>query len=54
MTNFRQVTPFLHVADLQNALDFLTDILGFTVPVRQPGYACVHRETNGQIRVCTS
>jgi len=47
MTNFLQVTPFLHVADLQKALDFFTDILGFTVPFRQPGYAYVHRETVG-------
>lgn len=47
MTNFLQVTPFLHVADLQTALDFFTDILGFTVPFRQPGYAYIHRETVG-------
>ncbi len=47
MTNFLQVTPFLHVADLQKALDFFTDILGFTVPFRQPGYAYIHRETVG-------
>ena len=37
MTNFQQVTPFLHVPDLQTALDFFTDVLGFTVPFRQPG-----------------
>ncbi len=47
MTNFLQVTPFLHVADLQKALDFFTDILGFTVPFRQEGYAYIHRETVG-------
>jgi catechol 2,3-dioxygenase-like lactoylglutathione lyase family enzyme len=47
MTNFLQVTPFLHVADLQKALDFFVDILGFTVPFRQPGYAYIHRETVG-------
>jgi catechol 2,3-dioxygenase-like lactoylglutathione lyase family enzyme len=47
MTNFQQVTPFLHVPDLQTALDFFTDVLGFTVPFRQPGYAYVHRETVG-------
>jgi len=45
MSNFRQVTPFLHVADLQKALDFFTDILGFQVPFQTPGYAYVHRET---------
>lgn len=47
MTQFEQVTPFLHVPDLQKALDFFTDILGFTVPFRQPGYAYIHRETVG-------
>ncbi len=47
MTHFEQVTPFLHVPDLQKALDFFTDILGFTVPFRQPGYAYIHRETVG-------
>ena len=47
MTNFQQVTPFLHVADLQKALHFFTDILGFSVPYRSDGYAYVHRETVG-------
>ena len=47
MTNFLQVTPFLHVVDLQKALEFFTDILGFAVPFRQPGYAYIHRETVG-------
>jgi len=47
MTNFQQVTPFLHVANLQTALDFFTDILGFSVLFRQEGYAYVHRETVG-------
>jgi len=47
MTNFQQVTPFLHVADLQKALDFFTGVLGFRVPYRVEGYAYVHRETVG-------
>ena len=47
MTNFLQVTPFLHVPDLQKALDFFTGILGFSVPFRQDGYAYIHRETVG-------
>ena len=47
MTNFEQVTPFLHVPDLQKALDFFTDILGFAVTFRQDGYAYIHRETVG-------
>jgi catechol 2,3-dioxygenase-like lactoylglutathione lyase family enzyme len=47
MTQFEQVTPFLHVPDLQKALEFFTDVLGFTVPFRQDGYAYIHRETVG-------
>ena len=47
MSNFQQVTPFLHVADLQKALDFFTDILGFRIPFRKGGYAYIHRETVG-------
>ncbi len=47
MSNFQQVTPFLHVRDLGKALDFFTGILGFSVPFRSPGYAYVHRETVG-------
>ncbi len=47
MTNFQQVTPFLHVPNLQKALDFFTDILGFSVPFRMDGYAYIHRETVG-------
>lgn len=31
----------------KEALDFFTDILGFTVPFRQDGYAYIHRETVG-------
>lgn len=47
MTNFIQVTPFLHVQDLDAALSFFVDLLGFAAPYRQPGYAYVHRETVG-------
>ncbi len=47
MTNFIQVTPFLHVPDLRKALEFFTDTLGFSVPFRMDGYAYVHRETVG-------
>lgn len=47
MTNFLQVTPFLHVADLHKALEFFTDILGFSVPFQMEGYAYIHRETVG-------
>ena len=47
MTNFIQVTPFLHVRDLETALAFFVDLLGFAARYRQPGYAYVHRETVG-------
>lgn len=47
MANFIQVTPFLHVQDLEAALSFFVDLLGFEVPYREAGYAYVHRETVG-------
>lgn len=47
MTNFQQVTPFLHVPDLPKALTFFTDVLGFAVLFRQDNYAYIHRETVG-------
>jgi catechol 2,3-dioxygenase-like lactoylglutathione lyase family enzyme len=46
-TNFIQVTPFLHVSDVNRAVAFFSDILGFSVPFRMDGYAYVHRETVG-------
>jgi catechol 2,3-dioxygenase-like lactoylglutathione lyase family enzyme len=45
MTNFRQVTPFMHVDDIESAVAFFTDILGFKVLHRLATYAYVHRET---------
>ena len=47
MIQFQQVTPFLHVADLEAALAFFTDVLGFNVPFREANYAYVHRENVG-------
>lgn len=47
MSNFVQVTPFMHVEDIESALTFFTDILGFKTPFRQAKYAYVHRETVG-------
>jgi catechol 2,3-dioxygenase-like lactoylglutathione lyase family enzyme len=48
MDNFLQITPFLYVADLDKALDFFTDILGFEVQFRGWNeFAYVHRETVG-------
>jgi catechol 2,3-dioxygenase-like lactoylglutathione lyase family enzyme len=46
--NFVQVTPFLIVPDIETAVAFFRDLLGFSV-WRTPGgdYAYVHRETVG-------
>jgi catechol 2,3-dioxygenase-like lactoylglutathione lyase family enzyme len=47
MSNFIQVTPFMHVDDLDRALAFFTGILGFETRFRAADYAYVHRETAG-------
>jgi catechol 2,3-dioxygenase-like lactoylglutathione lyase family enzyme len=47
MSNFIQVTPFMHVDDLERAVTFFTDILGFETLFRISDYAYVQRETAG-------
>jgi catechol 2,3-dioxygenase-like lactoylglutathione lyase family enzyme len=47
MSNVIQVTPFMHVDDLERALAFFTNILGFETTVRMPGYAYVKLGTAG-------
>jgi len=47
MSNFIQITPFMHVADLERALSFFTETLGFKVHFRMDNYAYLHRETVG-------
>ena len=47
MSNFIQVTPFMHVEDIERALAFFTDILGFATRIRMENYAYIHRETVG-------
>lgn len=47
VSNFIQITPFIHVTDLEKAIAFFTGILGFKVPYRLDDYAYVHRETVG-------
>jgi catechol 2,3-dioxygenase-like lactoylglutathione lyase family enzyme len=44
--NFRQITPFMHVQEIEPALKFFTDVLGFTVMYRtpEPEYAYIVRE----------
>lgn len=47
MSNFIQATPFMHVGDLERAMRFFTDILGFEIRFRVADYAYLHRETAG-------
>jgi catechol 2,3-dioxygenase-like lactoylglutathione lyase family enzyme len=47
MSNFIQVTPFMHVDNIEKALTFFNDILGFETLLRQANYAYLHRETVG-------
>jgi catechol 2,3-dioxygenase-like lactoylglutathione lyase family enzyme len=47
MSNFIQVTPFMIVEDINRAVNFFTDILGFETLLRYSDYAYVHRETAG-------
>ncbi|MBA4046925.1 MAG: glyoxalase/bleomycin resistance/extradiol dioxygenase family protein [Sphingomonas sp.] len=47
MGNFVQITPFMHVPDLAQAVAYFTEMLGFTVGYQQPGYAYVEREGCG-------
>jgi catechol 2,3-dioxygenase-like lactoylglutathione lyase family enzyme len=47
MANFRQITPFMHVVDLEAALRFFEEILGFRIPYREGNYAYIEREGVG-------
>jgi hypothetical protein len=47
MSNFIQITPFMHVEDLEKVLIFLNDVLGFETQFRAHDYAYIHRETAG-------
>src|SRR5260370_33317363 len=47
MFKFIQITPFMHVQDLEKALIFFIDVLGFETQIRARDYAYVHRETAG-------
>ena len=47
MCNFIQITPFMHVEDLDGAIAFFTNILGFETQFRMSDYAYLHRETAG-------
>lgn len=47
MINTLQITPFMHVSDLDAAVAFFIDTLGFAALFRQPGYAYLEREGAG-------
>jgi catechol 2,3-dioxygenase-like lactoylglutathione lyase family enzyme len=47
MANIIQVTPFMHVRDLDEALGFWCGLLGFESKVRMRDYAYVEREGAG-------
>ncbi len=53
MTNFIQITPVMHVRDLDATVAFFTDILGFKAHIHARDYAYVHRETAG-VRILLS
>ena len=44
MANLVQVTPFMHVENLEKAVAFFTDILGFELGFRADNYAYLRRE----------
>lgn len=44
MANLYHITPFMHVPDIDAAIAFFTDILGFNCRFRQGTYAYVQRE----------
>ena len=45
MSNVIRITPFMIIPDLEVALTFFVDILGFTLWFKSSGYAYVQRET---------
>lgn len=45
--NTYQITPFMHVADFEGAVRFLTETLGFTAIINDGGYAYLEREGAG-------
>jgi len=47
MRNFIRITPFIHVPDIDAALLFFIETLGFACPFRMADYAYVEREGCG-------
>ena len=48
--NILQITPFVHVPDVPEAIRFFRDLLGFTVGFEQDDYAYLERE-NAAVRI---
>lgn len=44
MANLYRITPFMHVPDIEKALWFFEEVLGFTIYFRTSNYAYVQRE----------
>ena len=44
MNNILQITPFMYADDLEEAVRFFRDLLGFTTVVHADGYAYLERE----------
>jgi catechol 2,3-dioxygenase-like lactoylglutathione lyase family enzyme len=44
VSNFYRITPFMHVPDIEAAVHFFTEIVGFECRFRQGSYAYVQRE----------
>lgn len=47
MPNILQVTPFMLVPEIESAIAFMTDVLGFSLDFRMADYAYVSREGAG-------
>ena len=44
MANLYRITPFMHVPDIEKAVWFFTEVMGFTLYFRTSNYAYVQRE----------
>ena len=44
MNNILQITPFMYADDLEEAVRFFRELLGFSPTVHMPGYAYMERE----------
>ncbi|HMM81201.1 MAG TPA: VOC family protein [Pyrinomonadaceae bacterium] len=47
MSTIHQITPFLHVRDLEEAISFFCEVLPFEVKFRESDYAYVELEGHG-------